>query len=99
MTLNVGNSKIETSKQNKNIEDKKMNLTYRGVSYQTSPTYIKPEATNTTATYRGKSYNVTANIENVSKTSFELTYRGIKINSATTQKSAPGQKKLTHAFN
>ena len=65
-----------------------MNLTYRGISYKQSLTYIQTEKTGQTANYRGQTYQVSATVLNINKPSQELISRGIKSNQGIVKKVA-----------
>ena len=52
-----------------------MNLTYRGVSYQTQPRAIATKKTNTSVKFRGLSYQLSQPLEPVNYSSYSLKYQ------------------------
>ena len=76
-----------------------MNLTYRGVTYQTSNLTVNTQKTKLTATYRGQCYQVSKSLDFIPKPALNLIYRGVKYNNSTNSNSTPITQDLQPAFN
>jgi hypothetical protein len=76
-----------------------MNLTYRGISYQTSNLTVNTQKTKVSATYRGQSYQVSNPFKFISKPVENLIYRGVKYHNSTNSNSTPIAQDLQPIFN